>query len=431
MYSVLHRLQLLIFILGNRADDMESWVAYLSQFIFWYPLVMSLFWIAGASLFFRYRERKNNVDFDVVEWPFVSILIPCYNEEDTIEETVKHIVKVNYPHKEIIVVNDGSTDRTADILHRLAPHYQELRVIDCKENRGKANALHIALHASKAEYLICIDSDAILDPDAPYYLIHQFFNRGERLGAVTGNPRIRNRDTLLSRLQIVEYASIIGAIKRTQRTLGKIMTVSGVVVAFRKKALVNVGLWDRDMITEDISVSWKLQEKFWDIRYEPRALCWMLVPETIKGIWKQRIRWAQGGQEVILRHWRILLNWKHRRIWPIYIEQWVSLLWSYSWVFVTIYYFVTATSVQELFIWITFSSFSLIFLSLIQLWISIKVDSPYDRILKYYLWAAWYPVIYWVLNAVIVVFAFPKAIKSRIKGGYATWTSPDRGNRMN
>src|SRR5690606_9259627 len=178
-----------------------------------------------------------------------------------------------------------------------------------------------------------------------------------------------------------EYASIIGAIKRTQRTLGKIMTVSGVVVAFRKKALINVGLWDRDMITEDISVSWKLQERFWDIRYEPRALCWMLVPETIRGIWKQRIRWAQGGQEVILRHWKIMLNWKHRRIWPIYIEQWVSLLWSYSWTFVTLYYFATATSIKELFIWITFSSFSLIFLSLIQLLISIKVDSPYDRIL--------------------------------------------------
>lgn len=409
---------------------MQNAVGYLSQFIFWYPFLMSLFWVAGSLLFFRSRERSKTLDFEEFDWPFISIIIPCYNEEETIEETIRHLARIAYPRKEIIAVNDGSKDDTANILRRLVQSYDELRVIDCKENRGKANALHIACHASRAEYLVTIDSDAILDPYAAHYLIHHFFLRGERLGAVTGNPRIRNRDTLLSRLQLVEYASIIGAIKRTQRILGKIMTVSGVVTAFRKKALVDVGLWDRDMITEDISVSWKLQQKFWDIRYEPRALCWMLVPETLEGIWKQRIRWAQGGQEVILRYWRMLFDWRHRRIWPIYIEQWVSLIWSYSWVMITLYYLVTADSIQKLFIWFTFSSFTLVLLSLVQLWISLKVDSSYDQITSYYVWAAWYPIIYWILNAVIVMFALPKAIKSRFKKGYATWSSPDRGNRM-
>ncbi|MGV2687283.1 glycosyltransferase, partial [Clostridium perfringens] len=120
--------------------------------------------------------------------------------------------------------------------------------------------------------------------------------------------------------------SIIGSIKRTQRILGKVMTVSGVIVAFRKKALMDVGMWDRDMITEDIAISWKLQKRFWDIRYEPRALCWMLVPETLKGIWKQRVRWSQGGQEVVLRHWDIFKDWRQRRLWPIYIEQILSII---------------------------------------------------------------------------------------------------------
>ncbi|OAS85390.1 poly-beta-1,6 N-acetyl-D-glucosamine synthase [Metabacillus litoralis] len=390
---------------------------------------MSVLWIAGSSLFFKFREKEEFIDFENIDWPLISILVPCYNEEETIEETIKHLSGISYPKKEIIAVNDGSTDDTFKILRRLAKQHQDLKVIDCQENRGKANALIIACHASKAEYLICVDSDALLDQYAAHYLIYHFLHKGERLGAVTGNPRIRNRDTLLSRLQIVEYASIIGAIKRTQRILGKIMTVSGVVVAFRKKALIDVGLWDRDMITEDISVSWKLQQRFWDIRYEPRALCWMLVPETIRGIWKQRIRWAQGGQEVMMRNWRILLDSRQRRIWPVYLEQWVSLIWSFSWVFVTLFYLFSATTIQQFFIWITFSSFSLVFMSLIQLWSSIRVDSKYDNITKYYLWAAWYPAIYWILNAFIVMFALPKAIKSRLKGGYATWSSPDRGNR--
>jgi poly-beta-1,6-N-acetyl-D-glucosamine synthase len=409
--------------------QLKTFIHILSEFVFWYPLIMSLLWIAGSSLFFKYREKEGAISFDQIEWPLISILVPCFNEEDTIEETIKYLSNIFYPRKEIIAVNDGSTDNTSNTLRRLVKQYKELKVIDCKENRGKANALHIACHASNAEFLVCVDSDAILDSYAAHYLIYHFLHKGERLGAVTGNPRIRNRDTLISRLQIVEYASIIGAIKRTQRILGKVMTVSGVVVAFRKKALVDVGLWDRDMITEDISVSWKLQQRFWDIRYEPRALCWMLVPETISGIWKQRIRWAQGGQEVMLRHWGILLDWRQRRIWPVYLEQWVSLIWSFSWVFVTFYYLFTASTIQQLFIWITFSSFALVFMSLIQLWISLKLDSLYDNITKYYLWAAWYPVIYWILNAFIVIFAFPKAIKSRLKGGYAIWSSPDRGNR--
>ncbi|QJX76134.1 poly-beta-1,6-N-acetyl-D-glucosamine synthase [Priestia megaterium] len=399
----------------------------LASFVFWYPFIMSLFWIAGTLIYIRYRDRDPKVDFSTIEWPLVSFLVPCYNEEETIEETLKHLLALDYPSKEIILINDGSTDGTAAILKEISRNHPEVRVIQLYENKGKANALHLGAHASKAEFLICLDSDAILDQDAPYYLIHHFLHKGERLGAVTGNPRIRNRNTLLSRIQLVEYSSIIGSIKRTQRILGKVMTVSGVVVAFRKKALVDVGLWDRDMITEDIAVSWKLQQRFWDIRYEPRALCWMLVPETLKGIWNQRVRWAQGGQEVMLRHWKVLLKWKQRRIWIVYVEQWISTLWSFAWLFVTIMLLVTTSSPQDMLFWFTFTSFSLVFMSLIQLFIALKIDSKYDNVKRYYVWAAWYPALYWIVNTIVVVGAFPRAIRSRVKGGYATWSSPDRG----
>lgn len=408
---------------------MKSFIGVLGNFVFWYPLIMSLVWIAGSLLFYQNREGDVKIDFDKVDWPMISILIPCYDEEETIEETIEYIHKIDYSNKEIIAVNDGSKDRTSEILYELSKQYDDLRIIDCKENCGKANALKLATFASRAEYLICIDSDAVLDKYSAKYLIYNFLYRGERLGAVTGNPRIRNRDTLLAKLQIVEYASIIGAIKRCQRIWGKIMTVSGVITAFRKKALIDVGLWDHDMITDDISISWKLEQRFWDIRYEPRALCWMLVPETIRGIWKQRIRWAQGGQEVILRYFKNMFHWNQRRIWPIYLEQWISLIWAYSWVIWIVYYFITSETIQELIIWLTFSSFILTFFSLIQLWLALKIDGKYDKVLQYYSWAAWYPFIYWVLNASIVMWALPRAIKSRIKGGYATWTSPDRGMR--
>lgn len=132
------------------------------------------------------------------------------------------------------------------------------------------------------------------------------------------------------------------------------MTVSGVIVAFRKKALVSVGLWDRDMITEDVAVSWKLERKFWDIRYEPKALCWMLVPETIKGLWRQRKRWAQGGQEVLIRHRGIFLDWRQRRLWPIYIEQVLSIVWSICWAIYIIVTYITADDIQDILISLVF-----------------------------------------------------------------------------
>lgn len=399
-----------------------------TSFVFWYPFMMALFWMAGSLLFLRTKEPKNDtLDIDGFDWPMISILVPCYNEEETIEETVQNLSGLSYPQKEILLINDGSTDQTSVIMERLSKQYTNVRVIQLKQNCGKANALQVGLFASRAEYLVCVDADALLSDTAPYYMIRQFFIKGERVGAVTGSPSIRNRNTLLSRMQLVEYASIIGAIKRTQRLIGKVMTVSGVVVTFRKKALVDVGLWDRDMITEDIAVSWKLQKRFWDVRYEPRAICWMLVPETLSGIWKQRIRWAQGGQEVVLRHWRILFSWKQRRLWPIFLEQCISTIWAFCWLFVTGMLVFSADQVQDLFIWFTLTSFSLVFISMIQLFIALIIDSRYNRVMKYYFWAAWYPSIYWMVNTAVVMAAVPRAIKSRKKGGYAVWSSPDRG----
>ncbi len=399
-----------------------------TSFVFWYPFIMALFWMAGSLLFLRTKEPKNDtLDIDGLDWPMISILVPCYNEEETIEETVQNLSGLSYPKKEILLINDGSTDQTSVIMERISKQYTNVRVIQLKQNCGKANALQVGLFASRSEYLVCVDADALLSDTAPYYMIRQFFIKGERVGAVTGSPSIRNRNTLLSRMQLVEYASIIGAIKRTQRLIGKVMTVSGVVVTFRKKALVDVGLWDRDMITEDIAVSWKLQKRFWDIRYEPRAICWMLVPETLSGIWKQRIRWAQGGQEVVLRHWRILFSWKQRRLWPIFLEQCISTIWAFCWLFVTGMLVFSADQVQDLFIWFTLTSFSLVFISMIQLFIAQVIDSRYNRVLKYYFWAAWYPSIYWIVNTAVVMAAVPRAIKSRKKGGFAVWNSPDRG----
>ncbi|MDP9729577.1 biofilm PGA synthesis N-glycosyltransferase PgaC [Alicyclobacillus tengchongensis] len=287
--------------------------------------------------------------------------------------------------------------------------------------------------AARGEIIVTLDSDAVLEHDALHWLVGHFVRSGgERVGAVTGNPRVRNRSSLLAKVQLVEYSSIIGLIKRSQRVLGKVMTVSGVIVAFRKRALLDCGLWDVDLITDDIGVTWKLQRRFWDIRYEPKALCWMFVPETISGLWKQRVRWAQGGIEVLMRHWKIIFDWRHRRFVPVLLEQLVSIVWSICWFISTILLVIEMVLSHHYYVPVFWTGTYLALVSVIQSFVALYLDRLYEPgLMKYFMWSIWYPSIYWYVNALVVLRAIPKAIShmNAVKKGnkYAVWDSPDRG----
>ena len=259
--------------------------------------------------------------------------------------------------------------------------------------------MYLGFMAAKGEYLVCVDGDSYLDKDCIRYMMAHFLNEnnGEWVGAVTGNPRVRNRSSLFAKIQLCEYASIISLIKRTQRIWGKLMTVSGVVVAYRKQALLDCGLWDRDMVTEDIAVTWKLERNFWDIRYEPNALCWMLVPETLKGLIKQRKRWAQGGQEVMFRHAGIFKSWRRRRLYPVYFEQVMSLLWILLWLLLTVTeIFKLCYDIGSYMPYLWKSQF-LAVVCMVQFIVALCLERRYDKgIFKYMVSAAWYPIIYWM-----------------------------------
>ena len=398
----------------------------MEQFVFWYPAVMAMLWVFGALLFYFSNERKGALPLE--KMPFVSILMPAHNESSILYPVIEQMVELNYPNYEIIIINDGSSDDTAEVIRNLTARYPIVRGIDLKPNCGKANALYLGLIASKGEILIGVDADSYLDKNAIRYLVSHFVNEnnGERVGAVTGNPRVRNRGSLLGKLQLCEYASIISLIKRTQRVLGKVMTVSGVCVAYRKRALLDCGFWDRDMMTEDIAVTWKLEKKFWDVRYEPRALCWMLVPETVKGLWRQRKRWSEGGLEVIFRHWDIFKSWRRRRMTPIYFEQVLSFMWSVCWLIFTIILICMEIAGKTVFTDYIWKSQFLSFICLFQFIVAMFLESKYDRDVLKNAWSViWYPLFYWYINVFIALAAVVRAILPNKK--LATWKSPDRG----
>ncbi|WP_240610513.1 poly-beta-1,6-N-acetyl-D-glucosamine synthase, partial [Mammaliicoccus stepanovicii] len=301
---------------------------YLLYFLIIYPIMMSIFWIIGTLIYYILIERKlkfQQINYHPTEG--ISFIIACYNEAETIADTIRNLNGLSFPIKEIIAVNDGSSDNTKEELMRLQDEF-DFKFINLDVNRGKANALNIAAQTAQYPYLMCVDADTIIDDKAPYYMIESLL-QDPQLGAVTGNPRIRNKSTLLGKIQTIEYASLIGSIKRAQTINGYINTISGVFTLFNKKALEANNYWDTDMITEDIAVSWKFHLSGYKIKYEPRALCWMLVPETFKGLWQQRIRWSQGGHEVILRDLNKMFKVRNVSLWFLFVEQVLSIIWVY------------------------------------------------------------------------------------------------------
>ncbi len=408
----------------------------IETFIFYYPLFMAYTWITGAIIYYYWKERgtADTGSLPVLpHYPPISILIPCYNEAENVRETIGYAMKQNYPEFEIIAINDGSRDQTLAILEQLAQEYPRLRVVNLASNQGKATALRAGALLANSEFLICIDGDALLDPAAGAWMVRHFLEN-PAVGAVTGNPRIRTRSTLLGKIQVGEFSAIVGMIKRAQSVYGRIFTVSGVIAAFRRSALHRVDYWSNDMITEDIDISWKLQLDGALIRFEPRALCWVLMPETLKGLWRQRVRWAQGGAEVLLRYGHRMLSGSARRMWPIYAECLISILWAYLMLAAlgvelaaTLFELDKPGSVDILPTW---TGMLLSLTCLIQFAVSLGIDARYearnDGAARYYYWMIWYPLVYWLINVMTTVTGCYRAIRKK-RGQRAVWITLDRG----
>ena len=404
----------------------------LSIFVFMYPAGMAVYWFMAGACYYLFKEGKLNEPISRYmpkhDVPMISLMVPCYNEGDNLDESIPHLLQLRYPNYELIFINDGSKDNTGEIIDRWAAKEKKITALH-QENQGKASALNHGLTIAKGKYVACIDGDAVLDYYALDYMV-QALEKDPKYAATTGNPRVRNRSTILGRLQVSEFSSIIGLIKRAQGLMGTIFTVSGVCCLFRKDVMEEIGGWSTNMSTEDIDISWKIQIAGYNIMYEPRALCWVLMPESMKGLYKQRLRWAQGGAETIIKYFPKIWHWKNRRLWPMYIEYFVTAIWAVLWVLFALFTlgqkFIFGIDIENMGLFETNISI-MFFAFFLQCILSLYIDSRYERdLLRYGLSCIWYPYIYWLLNTVTLLVGIPKAI-FRNKSKFAVWTSPDRG----
>ncbi len=406
------------------------------QFCFGYPFVMAWYWMAGGALFYVTRERRmapQDSPEAIEHWPPITILVPCYNEAENAEETLSTAAAVDYPEFEIIAVNDGSRDNTAEVLNGLAGRIPGLRVVHLAQNQGKATAMNTGALLAKHEILVCIDGDALLDPQALRW-IARAFRRGN-VGGLAGNPRIRNRTSLLGRLQVGEFSSIIGLIRRAQTMYGRLFTVSGVICAFRKRALEDAGWWSPRTITDDIDVTWRIQVAGWRVIYEPNAVVWILMPETLRGLWNQRLRWAEGGAQMMVDFFWPMVRGKAPSLLPTYLNNLLSVVWSYVMLFSLCVGILWAVGLAPPAVLPGFQlvpewwGLTLTITYLAQALVSHLVERRYERdILKSLFWIIWYPLAFWMLSTATSVVALPRAL-FRPRKERTTWISPDRGLR--
>jgi biofilm PGA synthesis N-glycosyltransferase PgaC len=418
-------------------DWLEQALGFLPLFCFAYPFVMAWYWMAGGILHWLWRERELGSTFgpppDQPVWPPFSVLIPCYNEAETADETLAAANRLDYPDYEIIAVNDGSRDDTAAILDRIAATMPRLRVVHLAQNGGKARALNVGAMLARHELLLCIDGDALLDPLALRWAAFNF-QRAD-VGAITGNPRIRNRSSLLGRLQVGEFSSIIGLIKRAQTVYGRLFTVSGVIAGFRRQALADAGWWNSATLTDDIDVTWRLQLAGWRVVYAPNVIVWILMPETLKGLWRQRVRWAEGGVQMMTDYFRPIFRERRLTLLPIYLNYLLSVIWSYA---------MLIAAGAGIAVALGWESAALVgAVSLIPDWwgavlavtylaqalVSHLVERRYEPdILRSLYWIIWYPLAFWVISTLTTIIAVPRVLFRRGEER-GTWVSPDRGLR--
>lgn len=228
----------------------------------------------------------------------VSVLVPAYNEAKCIENTVRSLMRSEHPI-EVIVIDDGSTDGTARIVENL--RLPGVRVVR-QHNAGKPAALNRGLKNARFDLVVMMDGDTVFEPATVRELVQPFGD--PRVGAVAGNAKVGNRDTLIGAWQHIEYVMGFNLDRRMYDVLRCMPTIPGAVGAFRRSALEQIGGMSDDTLAEDTDVTMALHRGGWRVVYAENARAWTEAPESVQQLWSQRYRWSYGTMQAI---------WKHRR----------------------------------------------------------------------------------------------------------------------
>jgi cellulose synthase/poly-beta-1,6-N-acetylglucosamine synthase-like glycosyltransferase len=237
-------------------------------------------------------------------WPSVSIIVPAHNEEKVIERCIEALLEIDYPKKEVIVVDDGSTDRT----YELATRYEQegVKVFHKSNAGGKSVALNTGTLFAKGEIIVTCDADSLIDRNAIRKIAIRF--EDPTVNAVAGNVKVLNRTNLLTRCQALEYIVDLNIYRRVFDFFGAVPVVPGPLAAFRKSALKEIGFYDRDTLTEDFDITVKILKTGKVVQALSEAVVYSEAPASWKDFYGQRLRWNRGTFQTLHKHSDVFRN---------------------------------------------------------------------------------------------------------------------------
>jgi cellulose synthase/poly-beta-1,6-N-acetylglucosamine synthase-like glycosyltransferase/spore germination protein YaaH/peptidoglycan/xylan/chitin deacetylase (PgdA/CDA1 family) len=263
-----------------------------------------LLFIGGAAVYDRLHEKIFGKPAQVASYrPKVVVLIPAYNEQKVIERTVRAALNSNYPNLRIIVIDDGSRDRTLEVARNAFKQEAAAGkvLILGKENSGKAEALNYGIeHIGNAELFVGIDADTIIAPDAISRLVPHFIN--PQVAAIAGNAKVGNRVNLWTRWQALEYITSQNFERRALDVLGAVSVVPGAIGAWRVSAVREAGGYHTDTVAEDADLTMALLRLGYRVEYEDMALAYTEAPTNANGLMRQRFRWSFGILQAVYKH---------------------------------------------------------------------------------------------------------------------------------
>lgn len=261
-------------------------------------LVLGLLRLAYFPLAVAFELRpKRGMVFDSPR-PLVTVVVPAFNESRVIRNCVESILASTYQAIDIVLVDDGSTDDTLTVMRCYEDHPRV--TVLTQPNSGKGAALNTGLAAARGEIVLMVDADGIFTPTTVADILRGF--DGPRVGAVCGNDTPVNLDRLQTRLLAVLTHTGTGFVRRALSLAGCLPIVSGNLGAFRKSVLDEVGGLREDIIGEDLELTWRIRRAGYAINFRPDAKVYAEVPSTVRGLWRQRIRWSRGFIQTVRLH---------------------------------------------------------------------------------------------------------------------------------
>ncbi|MEO5831281.1 MAG: glycosyltransferase, partial [Rhodanobacter sp.] len=280
--------------------------------------VARLILLGGLAVLNRAREKRRSVPVLGDQPPLVSVLIPAYNEEKVIASSIQQILKSRYANLEVIVVDDGSLDATSAVVREHYANEPRVRLLTIP-NGGKAHAVNTALRESNGTVVVALDADTQFEPDTIPRLVRWFAD--PNVGAVAGNAKVGNRINLITLWQALEYITAQNLERRALAALGAITVVPGAVGAWRREALEQLGGFPADTLAEDQDLTIAVQKAGFKTLFDAEAVAWTEAPDTVRGLARQRFRWAYGTLQCLWKHRNATFNPRYGSLGTIALPQ--------------------------------------------------------------------------------------------------------------